>query len=254
MITALIKRHMAQLLYPVDLTKFDAPARDPQFLALVKELQKQMRVQATGILTEDQYRRLSDAARRIDDVMIGLPPYKQVFINEERNFVTADGTLTSGPQDYPLKLSRITCRREEASCDLITAYFDREDSSGLAQLYFDDLLRNYAITAWTAEGIVAQDYAPCGTATLMINFKQQSAKIVSVPHGDSKMCHRANAGEGTSTTWTLADGFPLAWQEHLKRRNDALALVYKPASTLMYREGVGSSGSARKVTPRNGPP
>src|SRR5262245_42668397 len=50
-VTARIKRHMADLLYPVDMSSFVRPEMDAKFRELIIGLQKQMGEPATGILT-----------------------------------------------------------------------------------------------------------------------------------------------------------------------------------------------------------
>ena len=50
-VTVLIKRHMANLLYPVDMWSFVGPEQDGKFRDLIKVLQRQMGAAATGILT-----------------------------------------------------------------------------------------------------------------------------------------------------------------------------------------------------------
>jgi hypothetical protein len=77
-VTAIIKRHMANLLYPVNLSSFSAPDNDKQFSDLIKQLQKQMGVPDTGILTSDQFSRLAEASRDIDAPQIFVPPGKIV--------------------------------------------------------------------------------------------------------------------------------------------------------------------------------
>ena len=69
--TALIKRHMATLLYPVDMGSFTRPEKDAKFREQVIALQKQMGAPATGIVTLDEFGRLAEAARDIDDRPIG---------------------------------------------------------------------------------------------------------------------------------------------------------------------------------------
>jgi hypothetical protein len=46
--TAIIKRHMANLLYPVDMTSFTRPDKDVKFREQIIALQKQMGVPPTG--------------------------------------------------------------------------------------------------------------------------------------------------------------------------------------------------------------
>ena len=61
-ITAIIKRHMANLLYPVDLASFAGPDKDAKFRSQIVELQKEMGVPTTGVLTSAQFYRLAQAA------------------------------------------------------------------------------------------------------------------------------------------------------------------------------------------------
>ena len=58
-ITALIKRPMANLLYPVDMASLAPPDKDPKFHDLIAVLQQQMGDLPTGVLTTDQSFRLS---------------------------------------------------------------------------------------------------------------------------------------------------------------------------------------------------
>jgi hypothetical protein len=69
--TALIKRHMANLLYPVDMGSLARPETDAKFREQIIALQRQMGVPATGTLTLDQCGRLAEAARDIDDRSVG---------------------------------------------------------------------------------------------------------------------------------------------------------------------------------------
>jgi hypothetical protein len=73
-VTARIKRHMANLLYPVDLSSFARPEKDARFRDLVRGLQKQMGELATGILTSGQFNRLAEAARDIGRLVLALVP------------------------------------------------------------------------------------------------------------------------------------------------------------------------------------
>ena|SRR5260370_32458913 len=60
--TARIKRYMANLLYPVDMTSFSRPEKDAKFREQIIALQKQMGVPATGTLTLDQFGQLARAS------------------------------------------------------------------------------------------------------------------------------------------------------------------------------------------------
>ena len=71
-LTAVIKRHMANLLYPVDMSSFAPPDKDPKFRDLIVVLQQQMEDAPTGVLTLDEFNRLTKASRDIDGDFIGL--------------------------------------------------------------------------------------------------------------------------------------------------------------------------------------
>ena len=69
-ITALIKPPMANLLYPVDMSSLAPPDKDPKFRDLIAVLQQQMGDPPTGVLTTDQFFRLSQASDNIDRHLI----------------------------------------------------------------------------------------------------------------------------------------------------------------------------------------
>ena len=98
--TALIKRHMANLLYPVDMGSFARPETDTKFREQIIALQKQMGVPATGTLTLDEFRRLAEAARDIDDRPIGTTMKKTVVKNGDS--VSATGTGGTNDVANPL--------------------------------------------------------------------------------------------------------------------------------------------------------
>ena len=88
--TALIKRHMANLLYPIDMSTLARPETDAKFREQVIAAQKQMGVPATGRLTRDEFGRLAEAARDMDDHPIG-PTMKKTVV-KDGDFVSATGT------------------------------------------------------------------------------------------------------------------------------------------------------------------
>src|SRR5215467_390923 len=80
--TALIKRHMANLLYPVDMGSFARPETDTKFREQIMALQKQMGAPATGTLTLDEFGRLAEAARDIDARPIAATMKKMLLRTE----------------------------------------------------------------------------------------------------------------------------------------------------------------------------
>src|SRR6266852_4723151 len=105
--TAIIKRHMANLLYPVDLSSFNTPDKDIKFRDLIKLLQKQMGVPETGTLTSDQFSRLLEASRDIDAPRILLPTGKIVSMNGD--LLLAVGTGAMEDIANPFNKVRIVC-------------------------------------------------------------------------------------------------------------------------------------------------
>src|SRR5207248_159076 len=66
-VTSRIKRYMANLLYPVDMTSFVRPEKDAKLRELIVALQKQMGEATTGVLRFGQFSKLQDAAHSIDE-------------------------------------------------------------------------------------------------------------------------------------------------------------------------------------------
>ena len=108
--TALIKRHMANLLYPVDMGSFARPEMDAKFREQIIALQKQMGVPATGTLTLDEFGRLAEAARDIDDRPIGTTMKKTVVKNGDSVSATGTGGTNdaANPLGPPINISRYT--------------------------------------------------------------------------------------------------------------------------------------------------
>jgi hypothetical protein len=197
-----------------------------KFREQIIALQKQMGVPATGTLTLDQFVRLADTARDIDDQAIGTGLSKTVdrIANE---VVWAEGTGTiddiSNPLAHPINISRIWCVRASGTCELSTAEFSPEDN----QLYFSTPF-DYTITTWGPTRVTAMSELPCGTALMSIDIQAKSVMISSVPHSDLPLCSKRPG------TWRLADdGFPIIWKLHQDKVNKARALVYEPEKKLV---------------------
>jgi len=225
-ITALIKRHMANLLYPVDMTSFDRPEKDEKFRQQIITLQKQMGEPTTGILTSDQFMRLAEAARDIDDRPVGAYPGK-IVDRPNDDLVWAIGTGTTddsaNPLAHPINISRILCLRASGTCELSTAEFSPEDS----QLYFATPFQ-YSITTWGPTRVTATTEEPCRTALMSIDVQNKSVMVSSMPHSDLPFCSK-QAG-----TWRLADeGFPITWKIHQDKVSKARVLVYEPERRLV---------------------
>jgi hypothetical protein len=225
--TALIKRHMANLLYPVDMGSFARPETDAKFREQIIALQKQMGAPPTGTLTLDEFRRLAEAARDIDDRSVGTGVIKKTVV-KDGDFTSATGTGgtddSANPLAPPINISRIFCQRISGTCELTIAAFNPED----AHLYFY-LPWHYNITAWESAGVTATNEMPCATSSMTIDIQAKSVTISSVPHSDLASC--ANQGP---TTWRLLDdGFSVSWKLHQDKVNKAQALVYEAKRNLV---------------------
>jgi hypothetical protein len=224
--TALIKRHMANLLYPVDMSTFARPETDMKFREQIIALQNQMGAPGTGILTLDEFGRLAEAARDIDGRPIGTTMKKAVVKDED--FVSATGTggtdNVANPLAPPINISRIRCHRISGTCELSIAAFNSED----AQLYFY-IPWDYSITTWEPTRVTATNEMPCATSSMTIDIKTESVMISSVPRSDLPSCARERP-----TTWRLLDdGFSVSWKLHQDKVNKARALVYEAERKLV---------------------
>jgi hypothetical protein len=220
-VTAIIKRHMANLLYPVDLSSFHTPDNDRNFKDLIKILQKQMGVPDTGTLTSDQLSRLLEASRDIDASPI-LTPGKIVSMDGNQ-LLLAVGTGAMDDIANPINKVRIVCIKSENTCNMAEATFDLKNRL----LDFYDVA-SYAIQTWTPNRVTAVREHPCGTAMMSIDVSAKTVAIVVSPHNDLKVCSEKPYG-----TWSLVDGFPVGWNLAGDKQRKALELVYAPSRKLI---------------------
>jgi hypothetical protein len=224
-VTAFIKRDMAQLLYPVDMTSFSPPDKDEKFRDLIGVLQKQMGTQATGILTADQFDRLGEASREIDAPLRVSPQGKIVFMTKDGSMVSAVGTGSMDDIAIPINKVHIVCLKREKSCEYREASLDRRPSMDMLNL--DDLVY-YDIKTWTPNRITAIREDRCITALMTIDLSAQEVTIASVPHTNLTDCRTRGP-----SSWKLVDGFPVAWKLQQDRLDKARKLVYPPAQRFM---------------------
>jgi hypothetical protein len=222
-VTARIKRYMANLLYPVDMSSFVEPDNDAKFRDLIMVLQRQMGDPATGILTSDQFDRLAEASRDLDNRLIGLLTRKLVFRSDDGNSVSALGTGVMDDIANPINITRIICLRADSTCEMSVAEFDPKES----MLYFGSPVF-YEVKTWMPDRVTAIREHPCGTASMTINVTVKAVAIVSTLDTNLAFCPK-----GSPSIWTLVDGFPVVWKLNQERINKARALVYEPASKLM---------------------
>jgi hypothetical protein len=189
-----------------------------------------MGVPATGTLTLDEFGRLVEAARDIDDRSVGTGIIKKTVV-KDGDFVSATGTGgTDGIDDVanplapPVNISRIRCQRTSGTCELNIAAFNPED----AHLYFY-IPWDYRITTWELTRVTATNEAPCATSSMTIDIETKSVMISSVPHSDLSFCPKRGP-----TTWRLLDdGFSVSWKVHQDKVNKARALIYEAKRSLV---------------------
>jgi hypothetical protein len=225
--TALIKRHMANLLYPVDMSSLARPETDAKFREQVIAAQKQMGVPTTGTLTLYEFGRLAEAARDIDDRSVGTGIIKKTVV-KDGEFASATGI--GGTDDIanrlapPINISRIICQRTSGTCELNIAAFNPED----AHLYFY-IPWHYNITTWEPTRVTATNEMPCATSSMTLDMQTESLTISSVPHSDLPSCANQRP-----TTWSLLDdGFSASWKLHQDKVNKAHAMVYEANKNLV---------------------
>jgi hypothetical protein len=232
-VTAQIKRHMANLLYPVDMSSFSKPDNDPKFRDLIMALQQQMGVSPTGILTMDQFKRLEIASRNVDRQFVGVP--FPINVNISSDGASADGARIMDVDAWSsavgdrmpdfdankLTFARILCFRARGICEMYTAKFHLDDP-----FLFLELGIEYQINTWTPSRVTARLDAPCSSSLMTMDAKARHVMAVTEPKPNC-------TGFTPIAPWHLVDGFSVASKLHLDRINPARALVYRPAQRLM---------------------
>lgn len=218
-VTSRIKRYMAALLYPVDMSLFVRSESDAKFHELIIVLQKQMGEPATGVLTYGQFDKLHEAAQSIDDRGVTLGPGKLVYRSDDGNVIGALGTGAANDLANPINVTRLLCSKSEGTCEMSGAEFD---------LKYGTLISPspaiYEIKTWGPSRVTAIREHPCGTASLTVDVETKDVTIASVPHADLPFCSK-----GPASIWKLVDGFSIAWNIYREKYNKARALVYEPA-------------------------
>lgn len=221
-VTSRIKRYMASLLYPVDLTSFVRPEKDSSLRELIVTLQKQMGQATTGVLTYGQFLKLEEAARSIDEKQVYVAPGKLVSREDNTDAVIARGTGVMNDLANPINVNRMFCAKSEGTCEMSGAEFDLKNGMLIAPPP-----TIFEIKTWTPHRITAIREHPCGTALLTVDIETQDVMIASAPHADLPFCNKEPAN-----TWMLADGFKVTWNLYRDRYLKARELVYEPAKKM----------------------
>jgi hypothetical protein len=214
-VTSQIKRYLASLLYPVDMTSFVRPERDPKLHDLIVALQKQMGEAATGVLTYGQFSKLQDAARSIDEMQVNVAPGKFVSRSDDGNVVSARGTGVMADLAYPININRMFCAKSDGMCEMSAAEFDLKNG-----MLISTPPTVFEIKTWTPRRVTAIREHPCGTALLTVDVETEDVTITSTPHADLPFCSSEPAN-----IWKLADGFKMTWNLYRERYHKARELV-----------------------------
>jgi hypothetical protein len=218
-VTSRIKRYMAALLYPVDMSSFVRSENDPKFRTLIVVLQKEMGEPATGVLTNSQFDKLHEAALNIDERGVSLGPGKFVYKSDDGNVVGARGTGAMNDIANPINITQLFCSKSEGTCEMSGAEFDLKYGMLISQ---PPVI--YEIKTWGRSRVTAISEHPCGTASLSVDVETKDVTIASVPHADLPFCSKEPAN-----IWKMVDGFPVAWNIYREKYNKERALVYEPA-------------------------
>jgi len=222
-VTARIKRHMANLLYPVDLSSFARPEKDAKFRNVIILLQEQMGAPQTGILTWGQFDRLAEAAHDIEARPIGLP-LKVVVTNNDGNYVSASGTVAGDNLAHKINHTRIECSRSESTCNVVSATIDPN-----TLFLWLDIPQTYEIRLWNAQTIIAVSEGPC----LLTSGRVIATMTIDLPAETVTLSDTGSCLDKTPSAYNLIEGFPIAWKSYQEKTNKARVLVYEPAQRLI---------------------
>ena len=135
--TAQIKRYMASLLYPVDVSSLNGPDKDAKFRNLIIVLQQQMGVSPTGVLTTEQFLKLEEASRYVEGDLIGFEWTKHVIVDKDLASASGTGITDASPCSgrvgagcdvgQPINFVRIFCFRARGICERWVASFDLKE-------------------------------------------------------------------------------------------------------------------------------
>jgi hypothetical protein len=227
-VTALIKRSMANLLYPVDMSSLVSPDKDTKFRDQIIVLQQQMGVALTGVLTADEFDRLSEASRNVDSQSISLPP-KTVFMLKDQGLVLAGGAKSWDDDANPNRFYavRVSCVRASGTCEEYEATYNLD-----TRVLLLDVAIEYRINTWTSSEVTAQAKGPCETAFMTIDIGSQQVTTVIVPQPGSSTCQGFQPPDRT-TKWKLMNGLSIGQKLSQDKMSKARMLVYPPARKFM---------------------
>jgi hypothetical protein len=220
--TALIKKHLALLMYPVDLGSFKPPGEDPRFQEQIKAFQGRLGVAVTGMLTWAQFEQLQQAATLLGERRLRPPAHLQVRREKlaDGEAVQAEGSWLGG--DRRPASTRIHCRQAEALCLESGAEVALPDGTD-PDYRLLVTARRYRVTGWGGDEVVAEAEAACRQLRLVIDTRRGNASLESA----------FRAGEGCADDGAkvpvlrLGNGDEAARRFHAERRAAALRLAHE---------------------------
>lgn len=238
--TARIKRYMAGLLYPVDLSVLTNPDKDLRFQNEIRLLQKQMGVPSTGVLTVRQYDRLVRAATMHTELPV-FPTgfYVDQYETGRNSNVSAKGAWSVDPTDRmasynPINTGHVDCDKAEKLCTVVTADVLLPYELVAIPVYTLQVHTEiFEVESWRPERITAVQELSCSKTTMTIDIKGKAVKQVTVPRYERESC---NANRTVKPSFvTLLDGSKAFEEVFARRRKEVQDLVYTPAR--MYMPG-----------------
>jgi hypothetical protein len=209
------------------------PDKDPKFHDLIVVLQQQMEDAPTGVLTTDEFNRLTKASHDIEGDLVALPYNKIVSMSGNSVFAKEPelgGILLKGPQLSDTStgqstLGQIFCSKLTGVCEQNTAWFSLDD-----RFLSLDWPIEYQITDWSSFRVTAQNESPCFTVLMTIDIKVEQLTTVAVPRANPSTCHGL---PDHPITWKLVDGHDVASKINQEKVNKARKLVYPAARALL---------------------
>jgi hypothetical protein len=220
--TALIKKHLAMLMYPVDLGSLKPPREDPRFQDQIRAFQGRLGVPVTGMLTWAQFGQLQQAAAILGERRV--LPTADLLVRREKaaagEQVQAEGSWLGGnPGPLP---TRITCRQADALC--------LESGAQLAMPSATEpdyrlalTARSYRVTGWGEDEIQAEADTPCRRLRLTLNTRSGQATLDQTPQVGGACVDES----AKPSSLRLGSGGEAAQRLYGERRAAALRLAHE---------------------------
>ncbi len=230
--TILIKKHLAMLLYPVNMAVFDNPDKDPKFKDQIRELQKRMGVMPTGVLLQGQFDALTKTAKIIDEPPV-YPPAGLTIIGLP-GLVVAKGTWVMEGDAFPVNYNEITCTQStqvctEVSVNVVQPNQLANDSDYNLIVWTTD----FKVASWDSKEVSAINETQCRRERLTINTSSKQAFHISTDkslEGCKLLTGETLPLLGKPRLSTLGDGFQEPKKIYEARKKQAQRLLYEPAT------------------------